>query len=80
MQESAIYQEIKAEGFQEAVQRERALILRQISLKIGAVPEAERAQVGRLSVDQLEVLGERLLNFSSPGDLSDWLQSDRPTA
>lgn len=84
MQESAIYQEIKAEGkaegFQEAVQRERALILRLLSLKIGTLPEAERKQVSQLSLDQLEILIARLSEFSTIENLSNWLQSNCPPA
>ena len=88
MHESAIYQEIKAEGkaegiaegFQKAVQRERALVLRLLSLKIGTLPEAEQKQISQLSLDQLEILIARLSEFSTVEGLSNWLQSDRLTA
>ncbi|MGC1308383.1 MAG: Rpn family recombination-promoting nuclease/putative transposase [Phormidesmis sp.] len=96
MQESAIYQDIieegrakgiaegraegRAEGMAEAAQREKALILRLLNRRVGNVPEAERQQVEQLSLEQLENLGEMLLDFSSVKDLSDWLQTHPPSA
>ncbi len=83
MQESVIYQEIKAEGIQEGIQegrqeglqRERRLVSRLLSRKVGAIPEVEQRQLDRLSAEQLESLGEALLDFNDLEALSSWLQN-----
>jgi hypothetical protein len=49
----------------------RSLILRQLSRQV-KIPLSEiRSQVEPLSLEQLESLGEALLDFSSPTDLDD---------
>jgi hypothetical protein len=52
---------------------ERSLILRQITRRVGEVPESLKAQIDRLPIEQLELLGEALLDFSSMADLETWL-------
>ena len=53
-----------------AMQRgERALILRQLTRRVGNVPESLQTQIEALSLAQLEDLGEALLEFSRPEDL-----------
>jgi predicted transposase YdaD len=42
-----------------------SLVLRLLARRVGEVPESVRSQIQSLSVDQLEVLGEALLDFSS---------------
>jgi predicted transposase/invertase (TIGR01784 family) len=77
MKESVIYQEIfetgEQQGEQRALQREKALILRLISRKVGEVPQDLRSSVELLSIDKLELLGEALLDFNSLQDLQNWL-------
>jgi predicted transposase/invertase (TIGR01784 family) len=81
MQQSVIYQEWKEEFLQEGeqrgraegVQREQALILRQLIRRIGNVTPAMQTQVQALSLTQLESLGEALLDFSEPADLITWI-------
>jgi predicted transposase/invertase (TIGR01784 family) len=77
MRESVIYQEIfetgEQQGEQRALQREKALILRQVTRRVGAVPQDLRSSVELLSIDRLETLGEALLDFTSLQDLRDWL-------
>jgi hypothetical protein len=54
---------------------ERLLILKLLTRRIGTIaPEAE-SQIQALSLEQLEALGEALLDFGSPDDLRVWLQS-----
>ena len=48
---------------------ERALILRQLTRRVGNVPESLQTQIEALSLAQLEDLGEALLEFSRPEDL-----------
>jgi predicted transposase/invertase (TIGR01784 family) len=75
MQQSVIYQEWREEFLQEGRQEgEQALILRLLTRRIGEVSSVVRSQVQALSLDQLEALGEALLDFSEPADLVNWLQ------
>ncbi|NJN38386.1 MAG: DUF4351 domain-containing protein, partial [Acaryochloridaceae cyanobacterium CSU_3_4] len=57
-----------------AEQEARSLILRQLTRRIGDVSPEVRSQVQSLSLDQLESLGEALLDFSEPDDLLSWLR------
>ena len=57
---------------------ERALILRQLTRRVGNVPESLQTQIEALSLAQLEDLGEALLEFSRPEDLESWLQTHGP--
>ncbi len=34
-----------------------------------------RSQIQALSLDQLEALGEALLDFTEPNDLNEWMRS-----
>ena len=80
MRESVIYQEIKAEGREEGLQQGRqqegvALIWRQLNRRLGQVAPSLEAQIRQLSIEQLEELGEALLDFDSEVDLVNWLES-----
>jgi predicted transposase YdaD len=74
MKESVIYQEIFETGEQQGLQREKAYIIRQIVKKVGEMPQELRSTVELLSIDQLEVLGEALLDFTNLQDLQNWLR------
>lgn len=50
------------------------LILRQLTRKLGPLPEAVPIWVVALSPDTLLDLSEALLDFSSLSDLTDWLE------
>jgi Domain of unknown function (DUF4351) len=58
----------------QSIERERSLILCQLTRKIGTISSNIEAQIAALSVAQLEVLGEALLDFSSSADLDAWLK------
>lgn len=74
MQESVIYQELRAEARQEErLEGERSLVLRQLARKVGEMPIVTKAQIEALDLIQLEELGEALLNFATIADLSEWL-------
>jgi predicted transposase/invertase (TIGR01784 family) len=80
MQQSVIYQEWKEEFLQEGRQEgrqegERSLILRLLTRRVGSLTPETRSQVESLTLDQLESLGEALLDFSSGIDLERWLRS-----
>ncbi len=72
MKESVIYQEIKSEGRQEEGVN---LILRLLNRRIGGVSPQFTQRIQSLSVEQLENLGEALLDFKSPEDLEQWLKN-----
>ncbi len=84
LQETGLYRSIKAEGraeaLQEALQREKSMILRQLTIKVGDIPETEWQRVNQLPLDQLEVLGEKLLNFSNLNSLIEWLNLNAASA
>ncbi len=50
------------------------LIVRQLNRRFGQVSEELLEIIGKLPIDQLEQLGEDLLDFSTSQDLADWLQ------
>jgi len=84
MQDSVIYQDILAQGVQKGRQEgrqegEASLILRLLERRCGPIAESVVAQVRSLPVDQLEALGEALLDFTAPSDLLTWLQQQAPT-
>jgi hypothetical protein len=68
-------QEGRQEGMQEGLAQERSLILRLLSRRVGILSSEVRSQVEALSLEQLESLGEALLDFSSASDLELWLRT-----
>ncbi|WP_446875090.1 DUF2887 domain-containing protein [Phormidesmis sp. 146-35] len=80
-QEPRAIREAKEEGREEALQRERSLILRQLTKKVGALDDSLRDpsrvslrdRVSSLSIEQLEALGEALLDFTDVTNLEAWL-------
>jgi len=68
------------EGQEEGEQRgkqlgEQQLITRQLKRRLGEIEPSLVAQVQTLSVEQLELLGEALLDFSTVADLAQWLNN-----
>jgi hypothetical protein len=51
----------------------RSLVLRQLNRRVGTLPETIQTQVEALSLEQLEALGEDLLDFTNLTDLENWL-------
>ncbi|MBW4619673.1 MAG: DUF2887 domain-containing protein [Cyanosarcina radialis HA8281-LM2] len=78
LQETRVYREILAEGEQRGEQRgreqgEKSLVLRLLTRRLGELPQEVRQRVESLSLEQLENLGEALLDFTSMTDLDAWL-------
>ncbi|MEN9203783.1 MAG: Rpn family recombination-promoting nuclease/putative transposase [Thermostichus sp. DG_1_6_bins_120] len=82
MKESVIYQEWRAEALREGLQQgiqqgiqqgEATLVLRMLQRKLGELPTTVEAQIRTLPAQQLESLGEALLEFGSLEDLNQWL-------
>jgi predicted transposase YdaD len=69
MRESVIYQDIIREGEEKG---ERSLILRLLTRRVGELPQQWRDRVNSLSLEQLENLGEALLDFQGMEDLETW--------
>lgn len=66
-------------GRQEGRQEEgRSLILRQLTRRFGAPPEALKSQIETLELNQLEQLAEDLLDFKALDDLDAWLTANQP--
>jgi predicted transposase YdaD len=67
-------EEGREEGREEGAQLQaRSLLLGLLTRKFGAMPDRALKQLHTLSVDQLERLGEVLLDLASLDDLTDWL-------
>jgi len=56
---------------------EIALILRQLTRRLGDVDQSLRDRIHRLSTEQLEALGIALLDFSQVADLVTWLEEQQ---
>ena len=72
MRLAPLYQQDRELAKQEGEQR---LIIRQLNRRIGEIESSLIQKVQTLSIEQLEELGEALLDFTSIGDLENWLQS-----
>jgi predicted transposase/invertase (TIGR01784 family) len=80
LKQTRVYQEALEEGRHEGEQEGRrkealSMVLRQLNRRLGALESSIEAQVRGLSLAQLEVLGEALLDFREGADLEDWLRS-----
>jgi hypothetical protein len=64
-------------GMERGAERERSLIIRLLIQQVGPLPVDLLAQVQQLTLDELEVLADTLLNFSCPEDLTRWLHNQR---
>ncbi len=64
------------QGITQGIQQEASnLTLRQLQRKVGEVPMELQSQIRSLPVEQLEELGEALLDFGSLRDLTAWLET-----
>lgn len=80
LHKTRFYQEVKEEGERIGEQRGRqegefTLILRLLTRRLGTVPEALRCRLENLSVLQLEILVDVLLDFKTFSDLQLWLDN-----
>jgi predicted transposase/invertase (TIGR01784 family) len=74
LQETRVYREIKEEGREEGRQQEAVnFVMRLLTKRFGELPEAVRARVEGLGLEQLESLGEALLDFEGVDELQGWL-------
>ncbi|RCJ24627.1 hypothetical protein A6S26_18720 [Nostoc sp. ATCC 43529] len=80
MRESVIYQEILKEGEQQGEQRGRKaegqlLIVRLLTRRVGELSQEVLERIETLSLEQLENLGEALLDFQAMADLETWFNT-----
>ena len=91
MRESVIYQEIREEGLKEGLKeglqqglqqgfKREALsfLTRQLTRRLGTISPQMQEQIQALSLEELENLGEALLDFSSAADLTNWFNQRHP--
>ena len=75
----SLYIEWRNEAIQEgqelAQAQQRSLILRQLTRKIGVLSDEWCDRVRSLPMDQVEVLGEALLDFQGAEDFQAWLEA-----
>ncbi|OBQ38334.1 MAG: hypothetical protein AN487_07720 [Anabaena sp. CRKS33] len=57
-------------------QGEQQLIFRQLNRRIGVIESSFIETIRTLKIDQLELLGEALLDFSTVTDLEQWLENN----
>jgi predicted transposase/invertase (TIGR01784 family) len=77
LEQTRVYREArlegKAEGIELGLQQEKALVLKQLNRKLGNLLPQVQTRVLALEIDQIESLGEDLLDFASIADLEVWL-------
>jgi flagellar biosynthesis/type III secretory pathway protein FliH len=54
-------------------QGEADLVIRQLARRLGALSCAQEKTIRKLPIENIEALGEALLDFTSPADLTRWL-------
>ena len=66
----------REEGLQQGLQQGQVgLILRQLERRLGTISSDIQSRIRQLSLEQLENLGEAVLDFTSAADLTAWLQA-----
>ena len=65
------------QGLEQGLERQRSMLIRQLTRKIGLLPEGAIAQISQFSTDQLDYLADALLDFACVDDLIQWLAMDR---
>jgi predicted transposase YdaD len=72
IKQTRVYQEAKQEGEQAGEVR---LVLRLLSKRFGKIDDRRIQVINSLTIEQLDDLGEALLDFGEVSDLDQWLQS-----
>ncbi|MTJ10015.1 DUF4351 domain-containing protein [Anabaena sp. UHCC 0204] len=79
MRLAPLYQQDREKAIQEGEERglqqgEQRVIIRQLNRRIGELSSSLVVQIQGLSLEQLDLLGEALLDFSEVADLETWLK------
>jgi predicted transposase YdaD len=80
IKQTRVYQEAKQEGRQEGRQEgertgEVRLVLRLLSKRVGIISDRSVEMINGLTLEQLDDLGDALLDFGTIADLDNWLRS-----
>ena len=80
IKQTRVYQEAKQEGRQEGRQEgertgEVRLVLRLLSKRVGIISDRSIEIINSLTLEQLDDLGDALLDFGNIADLDNWLKS-----
>ena len=80
IKQTRVYQEAKQEGRQEGRQEgertgEVRLVLRLLSKRVGIISDRSIEIINSLTLEQLDDLGDTLLDFGNIADLDNWLRS-----
>jgi len=62
------------QGFQQALAREAALVLYLLNDRFPGIPQSVEDEIRRLSIVEIELLGEALFKLASETDLRSWLE------
>lgn len=73
LKHTRVYQDAVKEGIAQGLERERLLLQRMLTRKIGTLPTDALEQLQTLDFEELGDLGEALLDFEQLADLSNWL-------
>lgn len=74
LEQTRVYQDAKAEG---KAEEGRALVLKQLTRKLGRPIEPDlQSRVNSLPIEQIESLGEALLDFQEVEELVSWLDNN----
>jgi hypothetical protein len=73
IKQTRVYQEAKQEGRQDG---EMILLIRQLSKRFGKLKDIYIENIKGLNIEELEKLGEALLDFTDINDLETWLESE----
>ena len=57
------------------IEAQRSLLTRLLTRKIGSMPISTIDRINSLPIEQLESLGEALLDFGTIDDLTNWLEN-----
>ena len=77
IKQTRVYQEAKQEGRQEGKKDAATnLLLRILSKRFGKLEDSYTQNIKSLNIEQLERLGETLLDFTDINDLEIWLKSE----
>ena len=83
LEDSSVYQYIVRKGLEEGLERgleqgrqqeASTLLLRLLERRCGPLQPSQGNAIRALSLEQLEALGDALLDFQGPADLEHWLR------
>jgi len=72
-------EEGRIQGLEEGRQGMASLVIRLLNRRVGMIEEAVVEKVRNLQPEQLENLGEALLDFTNTADLERWLREVPPS-